>query len=164
MKKVTVLLTKYSDWVSSFVYHIAGRGYTHASLGLEDEPGVYYSFNYKGFCTETLEKHRRRGVEKSMSCEVEVSEEAYQKMQQQIEQFKTRRAELSYTRLGVAFCLMQLPFQWENHYFCSQFVAELLQTSGAVQMKKKAELYLPNQLLSELVQGGKAFRLQENPV
>ncbi len=164
MKKVTVLLTRYSDWISNFVYHIAGHGYTHASLGLEDEPGVYYNFNYKGFCVETLEKHRRRGVEKSMSCEVEVSDEAYQRMQEQIEQFKKRRAELNYTRIGVAFCLMHLPFRWKGHYFCSQFVAELLQVTGAVKMKKRAELYLPNQLFAELTQVSRGLRLQENPV
>ena len=66
MKEITILLTRYSDWISSFVYHVAGHGYTHASLSLGG--GIYYSFNYRGFCEETLEKHRRRGVEQSLSC------------------------------------------------------------------------------------------------
>ena len=74
MKKVTILLTKYSDWVSQLVYLLCGRGYTHASLGLGDEPDTYYSFNYRGFCTETTEKHRRRGVTVSQSYELSVSE------------------------------------------------------------------------------------------
>lgn len=34
MKEITILLTRYSDWISSFVYHVAGHGYTHASLSL----------------------------------------------------------------------------------------------------------------------------------
>lgn len=164
MKKIVVLWTKYSDCISSFLYHVAGHGYTHASLGLEEEPGVFYSFNYKGFCVETLEKHRRRGVEKSMLCEMEISEEAYQTMQEQIRQFEAHRAELSYTRIGVAFCLLRMPFRWKGHYFCSQFVADMLQSSGAVRMKKKPELYLPNQLFAELTQPGRAFRILENPV
>jgi len=164
MKKITILLTKYSDFISSFVYHVAGHGYTHASLGLDDEPGVYYSFNYKGFCVETLEKHRRRGVEKSLGCEVEISDEAYQKLKDSIAQFKAHRAEMSYTRLGVLFCLLRFPFRWKCHYFCSQFVAELLQLSGAVQLKKRAELYLPNQLYFELRQNRQLLQLQQNPV
>lgn len=164
MKKITILLTKYSDLISSFVYHVAGHGYTHASLGLDDEPGVYYSFNYKGFCIETLEKHRRRGVEKSLGCEVEISDEAYQKLKDNIAQFKAHRAEMSYTRLGVLFCLLRLPIRWKHHYFCSQFVAELLQLSGAVPLKKRAELYLPNQLYFELRQNRQLLQLQQNPV
>ena len=47
MKEVTILWTRYSDWISSLVYHLAGCGYTHASLGLEEEQGIYYSFNYR---------------------------------------------------------------------------------------------------------------------
>lgn len=164
MKKITILLTKYSDLISSFVYHVAGRGYTHASLGLADEPGVYYSFNYKGFCVETLEKHRRRGVEKSLGCEVEVSDEAYEVLKARIAQFETRRAEMRYTRVGVFFCLLRLPFRWKDHYFCSQFVAELLQASGAVPLKKRAELYLPNQFPSALAQSGQLRRLLPNLV
>ena len=150
MKKITILLTKYSDFISSFVYHVAGRGYTHASLGLEEEPGVYYSFNYKGFCVETPEKHRRRGVEHSLGCELEISDEAYEALKARIAQFESRREALRYTRVGVFFCLLRLPFRWRDHYFCSQFVAELLQLSGAAALKKRAELYLPNQLYSEL--------------
>ena len=164
MKKIVVLLTRYSDRISNFVYHVAGHGYTHASLGLEEQPEVFYSFNYKGFCVETLEKHRRRGVEKSMLCEVEISEEAYQNIHKQIRQFEKHRAELNYTRVGVAFCLLHLPFRWKGHYFCSQFVAEMLQSSGAVRMKKKPELYLPNHLFTELMQNGQGFRLVEDPV
>jgi len=164
MKKVTILLTKYSDWISTFVYHIAGRGYTHASLGLEDEPGVYYSFNYRGFCTETLEKHRRRGVEQSLSCELSVSEEAYEKLRQQVAAFQAHRAEFRYTRLGVACCILHLPLRWKGHYFCSQFVADLLQKADAVPLKKRAELYLPNQFWAELSTSRQLLRVVQNPV
>lgn len=72
-KAVVVLLTKYSDCISSFLYYIGGRGYTHVSISL-DQGHSYYSFNYKGFCTETIEKHRRRGVSKSISYELAVSQ------------------------------------------------------------------------------------------
>lgn len=164
MKKVTILLTKYSDWISALVYHIAGRGYTHASLGLGDEPDIYYSFNYRGFCTETLEKHRRRGVEQSMSFEFSVSEEAYQKLCQQVAAFQAHRAELRYTRLGVACCILHLPLWWKGHYFCSQFVAEVLKKAGALPLQKRAELYLPNQFRAELQGCSQLLRVVQDPV
>lgn len=162
MKEITVLLTRYSDRISSFVYHVAGHGYTHASLGLGE--GVYYSFNYQGFCEETLEKHRRRGVEQSLSCVLEVSDEAYQDIQAWIETFQQRRSEYRYTRLGVFCCLLRIPFLWRRHYFCSQFVAEALKQSAAFPLTRQAQLYLPNQLCQELVSSRQLVRLQRNPV
>ena len=62
MKQICILLTKYSDWISSLVYYIGGQGYTHSSIALGDQPTQFYSFNYRGFAVETTEKHRRRGV------------------------------------------------------------------------------------------------------
>lgn len=162
MKEITVLLTRYSDRISSFVYHVAGHGYTHASLGLGGE--VYYSFNYWGFCEETLEKHRRRGVEQSLSCVLEVSDQAYQDIQARIETFQRRRAEYRYTRLGVVCCLLRIPFLWRRHYFCSQFVAEVLKQSAAFPLARRAQLYLPNHLCRELLASSQLVRLQRNPV
>ena len=80
MKQICILLTKYSDWISSLVYYIGGQGYTHSSIALGDQPTQFYSFNYRGFCVETLEKHRHRGVKKSLSYQLSVSEETYEEM------------------------------------------------------------------------------------
>lgn len=33
---ITVLLTRYRSIFANFIYWISGRGYTHASLGLDD--------------------------------------------------------------------------------------------------------------------------------
>jgi len=161
MRKITILLTKYSDWTSSLIYYLTGRGYTHASLGVEN---VYYSFNYKGFHTETVESHRRHGVKRSISCELLISEESYQRLWQRIQRFERNRTQFHYSRLGVVFCLLRIPFHREKHYFCSQFVAEMLKQSGAVSLEKKPELYLPNHFLQELRGNSQVVRVQVNPI
>ena len=61
-----------------------------------------------------------------------------------------RRGDYHYNYVGVALCLLHLPFRWRNRYFCSQFVAELLSASGAVSMRKAPSLYLPNHFPAEL--------------
>lgn len=164
MKKVTILLTKYSDWVSQLVYCLCGHGYTHASLGLGDEPDTYYSFNYRGFCTETTEKHRRRGVTVSQSYELSVSDDAYERIQARIEEFRRRKSELHYSRLGVVFCVLHIPFKRKNHYFCSQFVAETLQCADVLPQKKRASLYLPNSFRKELPASKRLLRICANPI
>ncbi|MGN0136265.1 hypothetical protein [Anaerotignum sp.] len=152
MKQVSILLTKYSDWVSNLVYYIAGREYTHASIALGEEPKEYYSFNYKGFAVETIEKHRHRGVRRSFCFQVQISEEAYAKMENKLLSFQENQERYRYTRFGVLCCVMHLPFHWKNRYFCSQFVAELLEDSGAVKLQRKPQVFLPNHFIS-LLQG-----------
>lgn len=162
MRTITVLLTKYSDWISNLVYHIGGRGYTHASLALGEDENTYYSFNYHGFCVESLEKHRRRGVKKSLCYRLNVSDDAYEKIKIMIGQFKSNRFDFQYTRIGVLFCVLKIPFKWEKHYFCSQFVAEMLLSSGAVKLKEKPQSYLPNHFCSELSESSQLKEINYN--
>lgn len=164
MKKVTVLLTTYSDWVSKLVGICSGRGYMHASIGLEDEPNTFYSFNYRGFCVETLEKHRRRGVRQSVGYELSVSDAAYESLHRQVDGFKSHTSDFEYTRLGVVFCLLGIPFRWKRHYFCSQFVAEMLKKSEAFHLRKSAELYMPNAFCKELCGSRQLLNICPNPV
>ena len=45
---------------------------------------------------------------------------------------------------------LYLPFRGKGHYFCSQFVAELLRESGAVPLRSAPCFYLPNRFAAEL--------------
>lgn len=161
MREITILLTKYSDWISSLLYHFCGKGYTHASIGMEQNPETYYSFNYKGFAVETKEKHKRRGVRHSRCYRIQVSEEAYQRMQEQIKMFLKEKERFRYTRLGLLCCTLQIPMKWKDHYFCSQFVAELLEQSGAVALSKSSTLFLPNHFIG-LMEQQKEYQLVKN--
>ena len=150
MRQISVLLTKYSDWISTLVYHIGGHGFTHSSLSLEEDEDTYYSFNYRGFAVETVDKHRRRGVKCSRCIQLQVSDEAYLEIKERIQGILEHRGEYRYTRLGLLCCILHLPFHWKDHYFCSQFVAELLRESGAVPLQQPSCLYLPNHFAAEL--------------
>lgn len=149
MKTITILLTKYSDWISWIVYHIGAGDYTHASLALEGEE-YFYSFNYHGFCIETIDKHKSRGVVNSLAYELQISEESYNKIKKRIEDIEFNRKEYKYTRLGLVFAILKIPFKWKKHYFCSQFIAELLQECGNIPLQKNMNTYLPNHFYHEL--------------
>ncbi len=165
MKKISILLTRYNDRMSQFVYWISGRNYTHVSIALEDEPEHYYSFNYRGFTRETLEKHRDRGVKYSRCYELQISDEAYNKIKARIDKFQAHRKEYQYNRIGVFLCIIHLPLlKREKHYFCSEFVAETLEHSGAVKLKKKANLYFPNHFVPLLENHPCCVGIQQNLV
>lgn len=148
MKEVSILLTKYSDWVSNLVYVLCGRGYTHASISLEENEDTYYSFNYLGFAVETLGKHRRRGVTKSKCFRVKISDQSYESIRQRIHDIELERSSYRYTRLGVLCCILHIPYHINRRYFCSQFVAELLENSGAMKLSRPSNYFLPNHFLS----------------
>lgn len=163
MKIVNILLTKYMDIGSNILYFMSDHEYTHASIGLEGEPH-FYSFNYRGFCIETAEKHKNRGVKRRCCYQIEVSEQAYALLEQMFQLFLDCRNHFKYTRFGVLCCVLRLPFKWKNHYFCSQFVAEALRLSGALRLKKPAYLYLPDQFCSELEKSGDVIQTIYNIV
>ena len=91
MKQICILLTKYSDWISSLVYYIGGQGYTHSSIALGGQPTQFYSFNYRGFAVETTEKHRRRGVRCSRLYRLNVSDTVYERIEERIRYFLENR-------------------------------------------------------------------------
>jgi len=107
-KYIYILLTKHSDWVSLLVYLLAGRGYTHTSIALGDDPASYYSFNFKGFVEESLEKHHRKGAQ--FCCyRLAVSQEAYEKIQHRLLFFRQHRKRFEYSRLGLLCCVLACP-------------------------------------------------------
>ena len=109
MKQICILLTKYSDWISSLVYYIGGQGYTHSSIALGGQPTQFYSFNYRGFAVETTEKHRRRGVRCSRLYRLNVSDTVYERIEERIRHFLENREKYRYTRLGVFCCVLRIP-------------------------------------------------------
>lgn len=163
MKEIKILLTRYSDTISNIIYYLTSRGYTHASIALEDEPDKFYSFNYKGFAIETLEKHKKRGVQKSRCYTISIPDDAYYFIRGKIDYFIKTKEIWRYSSFGAFCCVLHIPFHLKNHYFCSQFVAELLKQSGAVRFKRPACLFLPNHFIGLMRQQG-GCRLAENVI
>ena len=162
MQTINILLTRFSDHLSLLVFHLTGRGYTHASIALQEDDGCYYSFTGNGFVLETTEKFRRRGVKHSVCYKIQVSEDTYRQIKAGIEYFQSQTTHWKYTKVGLFFALLGIPFVKEDHFFCSQFVAHLLHTSKAVPLKKRANLYLPNHFVAELSQCNALVRVDHH--
>lgn len=148
MKMVTILLTKYSDLFGRFISAISRDGYSHASISIDGKEEIFYSFNYKGFVIEKPKKRVPKTRKPGSICiRMQVPESTYTIIQEEANRFLMNRERYAYSRLGVVLCLLRIPHKFKNQYFCSQFVAEILSHAGAVELKKKESLYLPNQLI-----------------
>lgn len=162
---VWILLSRYYDRFANILYSITGHGYTHASIGVGEESDSFYSFNFNGFCTE--DPRRRLRISKNIPAvlfQLEVTEREYEDIRNRIEHMKNEQKKYHYSKIGVLLCLLHIPHCIRHHYFCSQFVADLLIHSGAIQKQKSPSLFLPNTFLNELKRHPKLRNVVYNPM
>ena len=149
METISIFMTKYDDILSKFIYYISGCGYTHAAVCFDSELQEYYTFNYKGFRREHPFGGRRR-YGKSICYKLEVTKEQHARLKWLIKKMEQKNVDWKYSLIGVVLCILGIKHKFQNYYFCSQFVAELLEKSEIILWKKHSSLYLPNHLCREI--------------
>ena len=145
-KKIYILLTQFPGWNSRAIRLWTQFPYTHASVGLEEDLNTFYSFVYKGFIVESITRYNKPG-RKPFPCALyalEVSSETYFTARQFIQSFQNNQDQLHYSSLGVVLGMfLRIPLRRKNHYFCSQFVADVLTHCRALRMEKDSTLCFP---------------------
>jgi len=144
-RKIAILLIRYPGTMANFMGILTGFPYTHTTIGLEEDPNTFYSFVYKGFIIEKITRYLKpeRPPFPCALYEVNVTECAYQQIKELLRDYEKRKATLCYTRTSLVLSLFHIPYKRKNFYFCSHFVAEVLQRSNAVVLKKNSVLCQP---------------------
>lgn len=147
MKKynIYILLTRFPDAGAKAMKAITGFNYTHASIGLEEDMNTFYSFTYKGFIVEEITRYLKPERE-PFPCQLyalEVSEKVYLATKKVLSYFVNMKPFFRYSKMGVVLGLFHVPYKRKYHYFCSQFVATVLEQAKAVALKKSSALYFP---------------------
>lgn len=148
-RTIYILLTRSGTWFSRLIHFATRADYTHASIGLDGPGGPFYSFGRKyrrlalpaGLVEEQVTVYRR-----AVPCclyELKVSQETYFRLRRRLRSMYVQREDYHYSILGVLACWFNLPLSRRRHYFCSQFVAGLLEDCGAVELPKPPTLLRP---------------------
>lgn len=161
-RRIYILLTRSQTMLSKTIHLFTGDEYTHVSIAFDGELESLCSFARRyarlplpaGLVTEALdggyfERHP------DMPCalySLTVPETVYSEIRSRARQMLAQREEYRYSIRGLAMCRLGIPQDRPQHYFCSQFVAELLEASGAVWLPKPPSLMRPQDFgaLSEL--------------
>lgn len=127
MKTIYILLTKSNTILSRLVHLITADSYTHVAISFEGDLQPLYSSSRKngrtlfpaGPCAEQLHQgyYRKNAQIPCILYELKVSDESYVKAKKEVQQ---------------------------NHFFCSQFVSEVLSKSNALSLPKDASLMKPS--------------------
>ena len=154
MKTIYILLTRSGTLLSKLVYAVTGASYTHASMAFDEELNCLYSSTRKNGYTmfpagpskEFLNKgvFRLRGDAPCALYALEVSDEAYVRACRRAEHMMARGELYRFNTLGLILCALHIRWQRRRHYFCSQFVSEVLQKSGALDLPKPSTLMHPS--------------------
>ena len=154
MKTIYILLTRSGTLLSKLVYAVTGASYTHASMAFDEELDCLYSSTRKNGYTmfpagpskEYLNKgvFRLRGDAPCALYALEVTDEAYVRARRRAEHMMARGELYRFNTLGLILCALHIRWQRRRHYFCSQFVSEVLQKSGALELPKPSTLMHPS--------------------
>ncbi len=138
------------------LYAVTGANYTHASLAFDEDLSCLYSSTRKNgytmFPAGPSKEYLNRGLfclRENVPCALyalDVRDEAYTRARRRAEHMMDHGQPLPFQLAGAAALRDALHIRWQRrrHYFCSQFVSEVLEQSGALALPKDSTLMHPN--------------------
>lgn len=154
MKTLYIFLTRSGTLLSNLVYRLTGAQYTHISLAFDEDLSTLYSSTRKNgytmFPAGPSREYLNRGVflmRENIPCALyalEVTDEAYIRAKRRTQHMMHHGELYRFNSLGLLLCWMHIRWQRRRHYFCSQFVSEVLEKSGAMELPKHSTLMHPN--------------------
>lgn len=153
MKQLYILLTRTTTILSRAIHAATGDGYTHVSIALDDDLTQLYSFARKrdrmplpaGLVHENLHTavYARNGQSQCALYKIDVTDAQHEAVRARIEAMLAADTPYRYSLLGVLLCKLDLAHERQQHMFCSQFVASLLEDAGIAALPKPASLMHP---------------------
>ena len=154
MKTIYILLTRSGTLLSNVVHLLTRDTYTHASISFDHELQPLYSSARKngvtmfpaGPCREYFHKGFYQKHE-NIPCALytlDVPDEVYQKAREEVWEIVSHGDDYHFNIFGLLLCRLNIPYKRDKKYFCSQFVAEILNRSEAVDLPKAPSIMRPS--------------------
>lgn len=174
------MLTKTGTMPSRLIHFFIKGSYTHTSLAIHPRTDEFYSFARKrlhnplcaGFIVEDIHTFV---FSKYPDCNcavyaINVSDDVYEKIEMILHNFVSAPDSYKYNFLGLIPSRLGIDHSRKRHFTCSQFVATVLESSGAVKLPKPPSLMMPPDFLKipnlTPIYNGKLknCRIEEDPV
>lgn len=181
-KKIYILLTDTSTILTKIIKLYTKKPYNHASIAFDANLTNVYSFGRKiprnpfigGFVKEDIHSCLFRQA----SCAIytfSVTEEEWKKMNRYIQKIEEEKNNYRYNFIGLFGFLFNRPINRKRAFFCSQFVASVLQKSNLIDINTNLALIKPSDIplltnmqlvyegrLRDYLQYEKVYFLQKN--
>lgn len=156
-KYIYIIISSTKTLLGKMIQTCLGVEYNHCSIALDNSLKTFYSFGRKdfrnalrgGFVIEGKEKEFFKCHSDSyiVVMKIPVSIEQFTQINSEITRFSSKECRYKYSILGLIYCFFGIPKKRKQKYFCSQFVAEIIQQSGMTLLNKPPALIKPHDFL-----------------
>lgn len=155
-QKIYILLTDTGTLFTRLIKLYTKKPYNHASISIDPELKNVYSFGRKtaknpfigGFVKENLRGEFFTDSKCTViSCSVTVAQ--LNKLKALINKIESEKDDYSYNLLGLFAIMFNKQLSRKNTFFCSQFVATVLQRCEIVKFNKPPSLVMPHELMEK---------------
>lgn len=153
MPNAYVVLTRTGSGFSRFLGLFTKAEYNHASICVYDDFREFYSFGrhliwfplISGFVIEKINcgMYKYFSETRCVIYSLDISRRLLDRLEQNLDAFRENPFIYRYNFIGLLGILLNRPMGNKHHYFCSQFVASVIQDSGIYDFGKNAKLVIP---------------------
>lgn len=159
-KSIYVIFTKPNTIVSRVIKFATSAPYTHVGISLDNPFLNFYSFSRKftflpipaGFVRESWNNFNYQSNPNMPLCivKLDVSLSQYNAAKEMIENFENSSKAFNYNIVGLFLCKTNVTINRSNHYFCSEFVHEVLVHSRVYPKLKHSQHVSPQEVFEML--------------
>ena len=152
-RRIYILLTYSGSLLSKCINIYTKEPYTHVSIALDKDLHELYSFGrinpsnpiFAGFVKEDIVSgtYARFPETRCRIYSLRVNDIQYKRLKKEINKFKINRDKYGYNLLGLFGVIFNIPIERRYSFFCSQFVATILNNSGIHLFDKFSALVSP---------------------
>lgn len=157
-KHVYVVLSGTDTVLGRIIQKKLGVSYNHCSISLDEDLERIYSFGRKtywhvfssGFVKESKSSgfYKRFGSTRIIVLKIPVTKKQWTRIKRRIATFKAEQDLYRYSLIGLIYCDLGIDIKRKNKYFCSQFVTEVLNSSGLNLFDRPETLIRPHDYLN----------------
>ncbi|WP_047983863.1 hypothetical protein [Ornithinibacillus californiensis] len=149
-RTIYFIFTDTGTYLSRMINLYTNQPLNHVSIGFDHELKEVYSFGRihpknpfsGGFVREDI---RGEFLKQSRSAvyALNISEQEYQRIRQHIKEFEDRASDYKYNFIGLLGIALKVEIHRKNAFFCSQFVATVMEDADSFKLSKPTNFVTP---------------------
>lgn len=153
-ESIYFILTNTKTDLGKIIQKVLEVDYNHISISFEDNFNEVYGFgsnldeNQMGFIIERFDAGAYRDNDgEYMTLEMKITPSEKKKIKNNLQFYIKNRKSLKFNKIGLVTNAIGVPFNPGDAFFCSQFIAKLLEDSGIKLFDKTYGLVRPSDFL-----------------